>query len=108
MVHTLVPEKYRFWTSNQQRVCCHPVTICPRPLGSVLALDYDFNTSCSRLPRIRLQQPTDVAELQNGLKDSRDLCFCRGVAYIVERGNACIRFEDLAGKVRRLSQHFCS
>ena len=58
-----------------------------------MALDYDFNTSYSRLLKIRLHQPADVAELQNGLKDSRDLS--RGVAYIAERGNACIRFEDL-------------
>ena len=65
-----------------------------------LALDYDFNTSCSRLLKIRLYQPADVAELQNGLKDSRDLCLSRGVAYIAERGNAWIRFEDLDGKVR--------
>ena len=65
-----------------------------------MALDYDFDTSCSRLLKIRLHQPADVAELQNGLKDSRDLCFSRGVAYIAERGNACIRFEDLNGKVR--------
>ena len=100
VVHTLVPEKYRFWTSNQQGVCCHPVAICPGRLGSVLALDYDFNTSCSRLLKIRLHQPAGVAELQNGLKDSRDLCFCRGLAYIAEHGNACIRFEDLDGKVR--------
>ena len=84
---------------NQQGVCCHPVAICPGPLSSILALDYDFNTSCSRLLKIRLHQPADVAELQNGLKDSRDLCFSRGVAYIAERGNACIRFEDLDGKV---------
>ena len=100
VVHTLVPEKYRFWTSNQQGVCCHPVAICPGPLGSILTLDYDFNTSCSRLLKIRLHQPADVAEVQNGLKDSRDLCFSRGVAYIAERGNACIRFEDLHRKVR--------
>ena len=69
-------------------------------LAVSLALDYDFNTSCSRLLKIRLYQLADVAELQNGLKDSRDLCFSRGVAYIAERGNACIIFEDLDGKVR--------
>lgn len=45
-------------------------------------------------------QPADVAKLQNALNHSRDLCFSRGVAYIAERGNACIRFEDLDGKVR--------
>ena len=100
VVHTLVPEKYRFWTSNQQGVCCHPVAICPGPVGSILTLDYDFNISCSRLLKIRLHQPADVAEVQNGLKDSRDLCFSRGVAYIAKRGNACIRFEDLHRKVR--------
>ena len=27
VAHTLVLEKYRFWTSNQQGVCCHPVAI---------------------------------------------------------------------------------
>ena len=27
VVHTLVPEKYRFRTSNQQGVCCHPVAL---------------------------------------------------------------------------------
>ena len=100
VVHTLVPKKYRSWTSNQQGVFCHPVAICPGPLGSILALGYDFNTSCSRLLKIRLYLPADVAELQNGLKDSRDLCFSRGVAYIAERDNACIRFVALDGKVR--------
>ena len=90
VVHTLASEKYRFWTSNQQGVCCHPVAICPGTLGSIFALDYDFNTSCPRLLKIRLHQPADVAEVQNGLKDSKDLCFSRGVAYIAERGNVCI------------------
>ena len=63
VVHTLVPEKYRFWTSNQQGVCCHPVAISPGPLGSVLALDYDFVSCCSRLLKTRLHQPADVTEL---------------------------------------------
>ena len=54
VVHTLVPEKYRFWTSNQQGICCHSVAICPGPIGSILALDYVFNTSYSRLLKIRL------------------------------------------------------
>ena len=43
VVHTLVPEKYRFWTSNQQEVCCHPVAICPGPPDSILVLDYDLH-----------------------------------------------------------------
>ena len=100
VVHTLVPEKYRFWTSHQQGVCCHPVAISPGPLGSVLALDYDFVSCCSRLLKIRLHQPADVTELQNGLKDARDLCFSRGVAFMAERGNACVRFKDIKGNVR--------
>ena len=39
VVHTLIPEKCRFSTSNQQGVCRHSVAICPGPLGSILALD---------------------------------------------------------------------
>ena len=35
-----------------------------------------------------------------GLKDLIDLCSSRDVAYIAERGNAYIRFEELDGKVR--------
>ena len=91
-----------FWKSIDVRPLINKrfVAICPGPLGSILALDYDFNTSCSRLLKIRLHQPADVEELKNGLKDSRDLCFSRSVAYIAERGNACIRFEDFDGKVR--------
>ena len=77
-------------------------------LAVFLALDYDFNTSCFRLLKIRLHQPADVAEVQNGLKDSRDLCFSRGEAYIAERGNAYIRFEDLDGKVRLNPNSLCS
>lgn len=100
VVHTLVPEKYRFWNSNQKGVCCHPIAISPGPLGSVLALDYDFDSSCSRLLKIRLHQPADVIELSKDMKDSRDLCFSKGVAFMAERGKACIRFHDLEGNVR--------
>ena len=60
VVHTLALEKYRFWTSNQQGVCCHPVAICLGPLDSVLALYYDFVSSCSRLLKLRLHQPADA------------------------------------------------
>ena len=35
-----------------------------------------------------------------GLKDLIDLCSSRDVAYVAERGNAYIRFEELDGKVR--------
>ena len=90
VVHTLVPESTRGLLSS----CCN----LPGTSWQYLALYYDFSTSSSRLLKIRLHQPADVAELQNGLKYSRDLCFSRGVAYIAEHGNACIRFED--GKVR--------
>ena len=100
VIPTIVPEKYRFWTSNQQDVCSHPVAISPGPLGSVLAVDYDFDSSCSRLLKMTLHQSADVTELQNGLKDSRDVCFSRGVAYMAECGDGCIRFQDLEGNVR--------
>ncbi|PFX15057.1 hypothetical protein AWC38_SpisGene20742 [Stylophora pistillata] len=96
-----VQEEHRtLSTSNQQGLCCHPVAISPGPLGSVLALDYDFVSCCSRLLKIRLHQPADVTELQNGLRDARDLCFSRGVAFMAERGNACVRFKDIEGNVR--------
>ena len=79
------------------------VTILLPSARDLLAVFWPLITTLTPLAlllKIRLHQPADVAELQNGIKDSRDLCFSRGVAYIAERGNACIRFEDLDGKVR--------
>ena len=99
MVHTLVPEKYRFWTSNQQGVSCRPVTICPGPLGSILTLDYDFKTACSRLLKIRIHQP--AAGCSRATEWCERIYVSAGdVAYMAELGNACIRFEDLDGKAR--------
>ena len=97
VVHTIVPEKYRFWASNQQGVCKHPVAPSPGPIGNILTIDYDLSSSSSRLLKIRLHQPAEVSELQTGMRDARDVCFPNGVAYVAERGTGCC---DLEGNVK--------
>lgn len=47
VVHTIVPEKYRFWKSNLAGVCPRPIAVCPGPQGSLLILDYDFDSCTS-------------------------------------------------------------
>lgn len=99
VVHSIVPEKYRFWNSNLPGVCSHPVAVSSGPLGNVLVIDYDLTSRSSRLLKIRLHQPADVCEEEKGFIDARDLCFTSGVAFVAERGNKTIRYVDLNGSV---------
>ena len=62
VVHTIVPEKYRFWASNQQGVCKYPVALSPGPIGNILTIEYDFSSSSSRLLKTRLHQPAEVSD----------------------------------------------
>ena len=100
VVHTIVPEQYRFWKSNQRGVCPHPIAVSEGPTGSILALDYNFETGLSRLLTIRLHQPADVSVVRDGLKDARNLCFINGIAFLCERGKSTISFVDFEGKVK--------
>jgi len=59
-IYTVVPEKYRFWQSNQSGVCKRPIALEGGPRGKVLALDYDFNSRKFRLMELCLHQPVDV------------------------------------------------
>ena len=52
MVHTLVPEKYRFWKSNQggqASLCKRPIALKRGTQGKTLALDYDFDSREARV-----------------------------------------------------------
>ena len=100
VVHTIVPEQYRFWKSNQRGICPHPIAVSEGPTGSILALDYNFETGLSRLLTIRLHQPADVSVVRDGLKDARNLCFIDGIAFLCERGKSTISFVDFEGKVK--------
>ena len=99
VVHTIVPEKYCFWKSNQNGACKRPIALEIGPQGNFLALDYDFNSRESRLVELRLHQPVDVNLRKEVFKDARDLCFTNGVVYVSERGCSAIRFIDLKGEV---------
>lgn len=49
-----------------------------------------------------------MTELQNGLKDLRDLCIKRAVPYMAERDSKSMRFEELNKKVRLNPNSLCS
>ena len=90
VVHTILPEQYRFWKSNQRGVCPRPIAVSNGPTGSILALDFNFETGLSKLLTIRLYQPADVSVVRDGLKDARNLCFIDGIAFLCERGKSTI------------------
>ena len=60
VIHIIVPEKYRFWNSNQPGMCPRPVAVSIGPHGIVLVLHYDFDKATSKLTTVRLHQPADV------------------------------------------------
>lgn len=102
VVHTVVPEKYRFWKSNQggqSSLCKKPIAVKRGSQGKILALDYNFISHESRLVELRLHQPVDVEVLEGTFKDARDFCFSNGVVFVAERASSSIRFIDIEGKV---------
>lgn len=99
VAHTIVPEKYRFWKSNQTGVCPRPIAITSGPQGTLLVLDYDFESSTAKLVSVRLHQPADVSVKKEGYKDARDICYNNGIAFVPERGGGVISFVDFGGCV---------
>lgn len=95
VVHTIVPEKYRFWKSNQAGACTRPIAVSPGPHGTLLVLDYNFISGSTKLVSVRLHQPADVSIEKEGFRDARDLCYDDGVVFIAERGSGVIQFVDL-------------
>ena len=102
VVHIVVPEKYRFWKSNQggqASLCKKAIALKKGSQGKILALDYNFVSRESRVIQLRLHQPVDVEMLEGTFKDARDLCFSNGVIFVAERASSSIRFIDIEGKV---------
>ena len=66
VVHTLVPEKYRFWQSNrggQASSYKRLIALKRGTQGKILALDYDFDSREARLTELRLHKSVDVEVL---------------------------------------------
>ena len=102
VVHTVVPEKYRFWKSNQDgqsSLCKRPIALKRGSQGKILVLDYNFVSRESCLMALRLHQPVDVEMLEGTFKDARDFCFSNGVVFVAERASSSFHFIDIEGKV---------
>lgn len=65
VVHTIMPEKYRYWKSNMPRLYPNPVAITVGPPGKLLVLDYDPEKKLSKLLLLRLHDPVDVTMLND-------------------------------------------
>ena len=98
VVHTILPEKYRFWKSNMPELCPHPISV--GRFGKLLVLDYEPEKKVSKLLMLRLHNPIDVSVFCENISDARNMCYANGVCYIAERGARCIRFVDIEGRVQ--------
>jgi hypothetical protein len=99
VVHTVVPEKYRYWKTNLAGGCPRPIAVCPGLQRSFLIIDYDFKSCTAKLLTARLHQPVDVSVKKENLKDARDLCYRKGIVFIAERDALGYRFVDFSGCV---------
>ena len=61
VVHTILPEKYRFWKSNTPELYPHPISVTVGPFGKLLVLDYEPEKKDSKLLMLRLHNPVDVS-----------------------------------------------
>ena len=75
VVHTIVPEKYPFWKTNQTKVCKRLIAVECGPQGKVLVLDYDLESRETRLVELGLHQPVYVHVRRETFKDVRDVRF---------------------------------
>ena len=100
VVHTILPEKYRFWKSNMPELYSHPISVTVSPFGKLLVLDYEPEKKVSKLLMLRLHNPVDVSVVCENISDARNMCYANGVCYIAERGARCIRFVDIEGRVQ--------
>ena len=99
VVHTIVPETYKFWKSNLPDAYPHPTGICLGPPGFLFALDVSDSGSCGKLMEIRLHYPADikVKKINEGLSGS--LCYLEGVTYICTKSGE-ILYADIQNKVK--------
>ena len=100
VVHTILPEKYRFWKSNMPELYHHPISVTVGPFGKLLLLDYQPGKKVSKLLMLRLRNPVDVSVVCENISDAGNICYANGVCYIAERGTRCIHFVDIEGRVQ--------
>lgn len=96
VAHTVVPEEYRFWKSNQggqASLCKGPIALKLGTQDKIVALNYDFDSREARVTELRLHQPVGVEVLEE-----RNFRFITDVNFIAERASSLIGFNDLKAR----------
>ena len=92
VVYTIVPEKYRMWSSNRPDMYPHPLSVTCGPFGKLLVVDFDPLKNTSQLLLVRLHSPADVIVLVEDLQNAKSVAFSNGVAYCTEPSSKSIWF----------------
>ena len=92
VVYTIVPEKYRMWSSNRPGMYPHPLSVTCGPFGKLLVVDFNPLNNTSKLLLVRLHSPADVIVLVEDLQNAKSVAFTNGVAYCTEPSSKRIRF----------------
>lgn len=101
-VHTLVPEKYKLWSSNIPGTLLHPVDVCLGPLGKLLVVDKGTNDESSdgSLLEVWLHYPADVHTIDNLLESPIAVAYLNEVTFVAEKGRHAITYFDQNNKVK--------
>ena len=92
VVYTIVPEKYRMWSSNRPGMYPHTLSVTCGLFGKLLVVDFDPMKNTSKLLLVRLHSPADVIVLVEDLQNAKSVAFSSGVAYCTEPSSKSIRF----------------
>ncbi|XP_014674326.1 PREDICTED: uncharacterized protein LOC106814524 [Priapulus caudatus] len=93
VVHTILPETYRFWKTNVPGTYQHPVAVCCGPAGNLLVIN--FHQTHGQLLQLRLHNPVDVTVLRKDLSKPIDVCYASGLAFVAEQGHRSMRYVDI-------------
>ena len=99
VIHTIVPETYKYWKSNLPNAYRSFTCICLGPPGFIYSLD--VSASKSRLVEIRLHYPADTRVIKTpdgSVKGS--LCYTGRVIYVNDSNSGKILFVDMENKVK--------
>lgn len=100
VVHTIVPETYKFWKCNTPGLYPHPLSICIGPTGTVLILAKGETDDDGKLLEVRLHYPCDVKVLQDGIVKPCAVTYADGVCFYLEDDLCSVKYKEVTRAVR--------
>ncbi len=100
VVHTLLPETYKYWKSNVPGLYPHPIAICTGPPGHLLILDKGEVEGDGKLLDMRLHYPCDVTVLRKDLVSPCSISYAAGICYYLDGNLMEVKCQGITKQVQ--------